>query len=84
MRILLRRTSDYELRLNSDNKDIDGFNYYDDIVDTLTDETADQEEKTRTIVAIMESEFMTGSPYKEVHEVFVFNDAGQMIFTGDL
>jgi len=81
LRVLIRRMSEYELVTDENGLSNNSF-YYPDIEDVLSDDTADDYEKTRTIVALFN--FAYSSPLKEEYSVFVFNDDGILTFTGNL
>jgi hypothetical protein len=83
LRVLVRQLSEHELLL--DNNGIsDRGEHYEDIIDVLDDKTADEYEKTRTIVVCMQDGDSYSSPVKEMHQVFVFSDTGAITFEGRL
>jgi hypothetical protein len=83
MRVLVRTTTDHELILDEDGRDSNGF-YFNDILDTLADDTADSYEKTRTIVVLMSNNEATTNVVRTQYNVFIFDDNGALIFTGSL
>lgn len=81
MRILVKSTTRHELILNDEGETTTG-QIYSDIPDVLEDETADDYEKTRTIVEIMSGACPDSSASD--YDVFVFNDIGALTFTGSM
>ena len=79
MKVLVKRTSKYELSLDADGMTLDG-QHFEDITDVMADDTADADEKTRTIICSFEGDF--GTPSSDSFSVFVLDDEGQLIFTG--
>jgi hypothetical protein len=83
LRVLIRRLAEYELILNMDTIEKVLGGYYCVIPDVLEDDTADREEKTRTIASTFGFP-PDDMPIRDEYAVFVFDDDGRMIFTGNL
>jgi hypothetical protein len=81
LRVLIDRQAQYELITDEEGLESSGF-YYPDIVDVLEDDTADEYEKTRSIVELFN--FPYSSPVRDKYSVFVFDDNGALTFTGYL
>jgi len=81
VKVVIKRSSTYELILNDEGVTIDG-QHLEDIPDVLADNTADDEEKTKTIVYTFEGNY--GLPLRDIFKVFVFNDDGTLKFTGEI
>lgn len=81
MKVLLTRVTEYELIL-----DDDGFSqtygWLQDIPDVLEDDTADDEEKLKTIVYCFQGDF--GVPSHQQFSVLITSDNNDTIFTGIL
>jgi hypothetical protein len=82
LRVLVRQLSEHELLLDS-NGVSDRGEHYEDIIDVLDDKTADEYEKTRTIVVCMQPPLHLKA-VKEMYQVFVFSDTGAITFEGRL
>lgn len=81
MRVLMKKTSEHELLLDSEGKTKNG-EYFDVIPDVLADDTADREEKTRSIIAAFYFNGTYDHQVRSSYDVFVFSDEGALTFTG--
>jgi len=79
LRILVKSVTKHELVIDDEGLTSSG-QYYNAIPDTLNDPTADDYEKTRTIVEIMKGSCPDSS--KSEYGVYVFSDQGVLTFTG--
>jgi hypothetical protein len=81
MRVLVKSSTKHELLIDDDGMTPMG-QYFTAIPDVLDDDTADEYEKTRTIVETMRGACpdATSSEYS----VFVFDGNGALIFTGQM
>jgi hypothetical protein len=81
MRIIVSSLTLHEITIDDDGKSPWG-QYYLDIPDVLEDDTADDYEKTRTIIECVRGTCPDSTTSE--YSVFVYDDNGTSIFTGRL
>lgn len=81
MKVILNRRSQYIITLNKDD-DIPGNMTHTNISSVLADDTADKQEKADTIFYTLQGSLEI--PAREMFDVFVMNDDGAMVFTGEV
>lgn len=75
MKVVLKRTQRYEL-------EVDSYTNFPDILDVLADDSADEEEKAKTIIYSLEGDY--GVPLVDSFKVLVYTTNEDIIFTGSV